>query len=234
MIEIIPAIMPDNYEDLVQKASRIKGVVSCAQIDVMDSKFVPSISWPYDDNGIKEFASMVKNDEMLPFWEELSYEVDLMVEHPESVIADWIAVGVSRIIVHLESTDKLREIIEIIEEVLAKEVDFTGMSPVELGVALGAETSIEQITPYANDIDVIQFMGIRKIGYQGEPFDENTIERVRDLRQKYPHLIISIDGGVNFETAPRLIKAGVSRLVSGSTIFKSADIQETILKLKQG
>ena len=233
MIEIIPAIMPDDYDDLLQKAGRIKGIVQCAQIDVMDGKFVPSISWPYDDKGIKQFESMVKNDEMLPFWEEIYYEIDLMVENPEHVIKDWIKFGARRIIVHFESTNKLREIIKIIEGRFLEEEDFVGVPPVEFGVALNAETAFNKIIPYMHDIDVVQFMGIKKIGYQGEPFDESVIERIKDLRVECPHLIISVDGGVSFKTAPKLIKVGVSRLVSGSTIFNSYDIRDTVFRLKQ-
>ena len=233
MVEIIPAIMPDNYEDLVQKASRVKGIVPCAQIDVMDGQFVPEVSWPYDTQGIKQFESMVKNGEMLPFWEDISYEIDLMVEHPEKVVLDWVSLGVCRILIHIESIDNPREIIALIDNVLSKEVGFEVTCPIEFGIALGAKTSLDKIAPYVHDVDVVQLMGIKKIGYQGESFDENVIERIKSLRQEYPHLIISVDGGVSLETAPKLIRAGVSRLVSGSAIFKSSNIRETIFKLKQ-
>ena len=233
MIEIIPAIMPDNYDDLLEKAGRVKGTVAYAQIDVMDGKFVPSVSWPYDKKGKSQFKSMIQDGVMLPFWDEISYEVDLMVTNPEQVVEDWVALGVRRIIVHIESTKKIKEISSILENRFSREEDFTGIPPIEFGVALGANTSFDAIYPYANDIDFVQFMGIKKIGYQGEPFNKEVVTRIENLRAQCPHLIISVDGGVNFETAPALIKAGSSRLVSGSTIFESADIRETIHKLKQ-
>ena len=75
-------------------------------------------------------------------------------------------------------------------------------------------------------------MGIEKIGYQGQPFDERVIDQVKALRKEYPELIISVDGGVSFDTAPRLIEAGANRLVVGSVIFNSLDIRETVLALR--
>ena len=71
-------------------------------------------------------------------------------------------------------------------------------------------------------------MGIEKIGFQGQSFDERVLHKVNDLRERFPELIISIDGGVSLETAPLLIKAGANRLVAGSAILKSEDIEKTI------
>ena len=76
-------------------------------------------------------------------------------------------------------------------------------------------------------------MGIAKIGYQGQPFDGQVIQKIQDLRKQYPEVTISVDGGVNFETAPKLIEAGATRLVSGSTILQSNNPEKTIEQLKQ-
>src|SRR3989338_570743 len=136
-MEIIPAIMPKNLDDLNKKYSQVKGLANIVQIDVMDGKFVSSISWPYiEDDG-----------KPLP-------------------------------------------------------------------------------------IDFAQFMGIEKIGFQGQLFDERVLGKIADLRERFPKVIISVDGGVNMKNAPRLIKAGANRLVSGSTIFESDNIKDAIEKLK--
>jgi ribulose-phosphate 3-epimerase len=44
--------------------------------------------------------------------------------------------------------------------------------------------------------------------------------------------LIEVDGGVQAETAPRLVKAGVDVLVSGSYVFKATDPYSTIRSLK--
>ncbi|MEX0652029.1 MAG: hypothetical protein WD509_00960 [Candidatus Paceibacterota bacterium] len=233
MIEIIPAIMPDSYDDLVQKARKIVGVVPYAQIDVMDGKFVPSKSWPYNEGGGKQFKTMIEKEAVLPFSEEINYEIDLMVADPETVVSDWIALGARRIIIHIESCKKIPEIISLLKERHLTQEDFTSTAPVEFGLALASGVSPEILTPYIHDIDFVQYMGIKKIGYQGESFDDGVLTQIKNLRQTCPHLIMSVDGGVNFDTAPKLIHAGVSRLVSGSTIFNSIDIREAIFKLRQ-
>ena len=71
-------------------------------------------------------------------------------------------------------------------------------------------------------------MGIEKIGFQGQNFDERVINQVKSLRTKYPELKISVDGSVNENTAPELIKAGVDRLIIGSALLRSFDIRENI------
>ena len=99
---------------------------------------------------------------------------------------------------------------------------------VEIGVALNTTTPIETIKPIISKVDFIQCMGIEKIGYQGEPFDERVLEQISELRKIYPELIISVDGSVNETTAPLLVKAGANRLVVGSAIMNSYDVRETI------
>ena len=81
-------------------------------------------------------------------------------------------------------------------------------------------------------VDYVQFMGIDHVGYQGQELDERVFEKISDLRNLYPNLPISVDGGVNFENAADLVSAGATRLVSGSTIFESDDIAEAIDHLK--
>ena len=58
---------------------------------------------------------------------------------------------------------------------------------------------------------VTLFKGIEKVGFQGEAFDERVLKQIIDLRLKYPELIISVDGAVNEETAPKLLEAGANR-----------------------
>ena len=156
-----------------------------------------------------------------------------MVKHPENIIDDWVATGAKRIIIHIESTpDTLSLVRKIRQEYQYKNESSYG---IEIGVALNIDTPNEEVYDILNaleedgaPIDLVQFMGIENIGYQGEPFDERVFEKIRDLREKFPDTIISIDGGVSLENASELIKAGANRLVSGSAIFESGDIAGTI------
>jgi ribulose-phosphate 3-epimerase len=75
-------------------------------------------------------------------------------------------------------------------------------------------------------------MGIDEIGFQGQLFDERVISKIEEFKNKFPKVTVSVDGGVNLESAPKLVKAGAERLVSGSAIFGSDDIESTIGLLK--
>lgn len=240
MTEIIPAIMPDSFDDLEYKASLVAQYVSLVQIDVMDGKFVKSRSWPYFSGDQFSFNALLEESEGLPFWDSLDYEVDLMITKPEETIDDWITAGAKRLIVHIESTEKMQDIINSINSRFAFPETY-GSSPargeakrdVELGIAINVDTSISSIVGYLEDIDFVQFMGIQTIGLQGQPFDERVLDKIREFHNAHPEIIISVDGGVNFDTAPALIEAGVKRLVSGSTIFDGDNIPNAIEHFKR-
>jgi ribulose-phosphate 3-epimerase len=111
MIEIIPAVMPSSYDDLEDKLAAVAPHVKLVQIDIMDGVFVRSKSWPYLGD-TASFEALLHEDAGMPFWEKLDFEVDLMVTHPETVIDDWITAGASRIIIHVESTNKIPDIVK--------------------------------------------------------------------------------------------------------------------------
>ena len=211
--------MPRDYEDLVEKMMLFRGVVPLVQLDIMDGKFVPARTWPYPKDA--HFDAIVDQEEGMPAWEDVNFEVDLMIDNPEIWVPKWISAGMSRIIVHVESMTDF----EIIRETVP-------MGLIELGLAINTATPVSTLDPYIGRIDFVQCMGIAKIGFQGQPFDERVLEHVRTLRASYPNLPISIDGSVNFETAKQLVDVGATRLVSGSAILEADDIVFAIDELK--
>ncbi len=234
MIEIIPAIMPDNYEDFASKATRVQGLAPLAQIDIMDGAFVKSKSWPYSEGGTRKephFVALMAQDEGMPFWEELDYEIDLMIGEPEKHIDEWLPLGASRLIFHIES---IKDIDLFFAHDMWKDGarDIGGEKVVELGLAINPDTSLDAILPYIPKIDFVQCMGIAKIGYQGQPFDERVLLRINTLRVAYPNMPISVDGGVSMATAGLLKQAGATRLVAGSAIFGVEDTAAAIEELK--
>ncbi len=218
MVEIIPAIIPENLEDLREKADRVRAYVSTVQVDIMDGEFAPSKSWPY--NNLGQFEDLVK--ERKPLLGSLPYEVDMMIEKPEEVTDQWMKLGARAIIIHIDSTEMLDDIISRAKE-----------KSVDVGIALRPYTDNEVLERWIPDINFVQFMGNQRIGYHGVELDENVIRKIRDIREKHKNLIISIDIGVNFKTATKLIEAGANKLVSGSTIFNANNIRDAIQKLQQ-
>ena len=234
MTEIIPAIMPRSFSELREALETISGLAETVQIDVMDGVFVSEKSWPYTDGDYEGFLTLAEGRDSFPQHETVDFEADLMIENPEEEISKWIRAGARRVIVHYESTASFERVISLFKDrVHEKELADAYSKPIELGVALDIKTPNELLDPWMRDVNFVQCMGIARIGYQGEPFDERVIQKIKEFREKYPDVTISVDGGVSLETAPRLIRAGANRLVVGSAIWKSSDIEGTIEAFKK-
>lgn len=219
-IQIIPAILPNSFSELEEKMTQVNGLVPLVQIDICDGNYTPKATWPYrkpDDS----FDAIMREERGMPFWEDLDFEVDLMARNPEALIPQWVTAGAQRIIIHADSTDKLGEVIDSCK------------NQVEVGVAIGLTTSLEKILPYVADISVIQCMGISKIGFQGQNFNEQVYEKIKEVRQALPDMEISVDGGVTLENAQKLIEAGATRLAVGSAIFGQIDIHKAISDFRE-
>jgi len=211
---IIPAIIAKDFEELQSKLAKIDGLVSWAQIDVMDGVFVPPKTW--DNPADLENISTVIN-----------LEAHLMIANPEEIIDGWLNSPVKRILLHYESTTHA-QIERLIEKALA--------SGKEAGVALKLQTPLFVLDSLIQDsrfkIRAVQLMSISEIGYHGHPFEEKVLERIKTLREKYPDVTISVDGGVSLDNAPKILSAGADNLLVGSAIFKSDDIKKTLEKFK--
>ncbi len=229
MIEIIPAIMPTSFTDLQEKLELVKGVVASVQIDVMDGKFVPERNWPMNESPNGPFAQILREEKGLPLWDEFDFEADLMVSEPHKVVDNWVVAGAKRVILHVESVTDFGALLKSLRERYPHSAnDSIG---IEIGAALSTGTPNETIYPYLDELDFVQFMGIEKIGFQGQPFDERVLGKIRELRMKEPDYIISVDGAVNLETAPMLVSAGASRLAVGSAIFTAENPRTVIEEL---
>lgn len=205
-MEIIPAILPQDFAELEDKVGLIKGATKTVQVDICDGHFVPDFTWPYKKKD-NTFEQMIREDVGLPAWESLDYEFDLMVDHPEKVVDDWVAIGATRAIIHIEAKGNVTEAVDK----LAGRID--------VGLAINIDTPIDSLKPFADKIQFIQLMGIDNVGFQHQAFDAKVIERVKAVREAFPDLPISVDGGVSLDNAGRLIDAGADRLVIGSAIF---------------
>ncbi len=230
MVEIIPAIMPTSFIDLEKKLESVVGLTSLVQIDVMDGRLTSKKTWPYlSDEVDKDFLNILKEEEGFPFWNDLDFEVDLMVREPEKIWRDWVSVGAKRIIFHLESISDPKSFLDLVRK---NSVSKDSPLYTEIGLAINISTSNEDLYPLMDKIDFVQFMGISEIGFQGTEFNEEVFSKIEDLRNKYPEHIISVDGGVNLSIAPRLAEAGVNRLAIGSAIFGQENVEDALTEFQ--
>ncbi|MFA6325298.1 MAG: hypothetical protein WCX46_03685 [Candidatus Paceibacterota bacterium] len=229
MIEIIPAILSQNYEDMKNKIALVRGISPLVQIDLCDGIFVQNKTWPFMTGGSNDynFQRILNEEEGMPFWEDIDFELDLMVSDALSNFDIYTKLSPKRIIFHLGAVGDIEEFKYFIEG-----LDVYIRDSIQIGLAIETTTNIEHIFSLVNCVDFVQCMGIENIGFQGQDFDERVLSQIKSLKKEFPDLIISVDGGVNFDTAPSLIEAGATRLVTGSLILKSQDIRETILELE--
>ena len=232
MAEIIPAILEKNFDDIEEKVSLIHRIAKEIQIDICDGSFVPNKTWPLYKEPDDRFEAIVSQEEGMPFWEDCDYEFDLMVKDPTHHIADFIALGANRIVIHDTSASD-EEIEKILKEYNSPDNALSEFD-IAVGVAIHSDTSNERMKKLAGLSAYVQFMGIKNVGFQGQSFDENVTERIKLLRKEFPKLIISVDGGVSGENIPALVAAGADRLIVGSAIWESetpADELEYLQKI---
>ncbi|MDB5266130.1 MAG: Ribulose-phosphate 3-epimerase [Parcubacteria group bacterium] len=225
---IVPAILPTSRNDLDEKLLRLHGLVDTVQVDVVDGRFVTPASWPYKDANadVRE-----PSGDTFPYLGQLSFEVDLMVEEPEHVIRHWIEAGATRIIIHAETTRMLPKLMNDLSTTYGHDKDFTP-ELLSFGLAINVSTELSLIEPFLHQCDFVQFMGIAKIGKQGEPFDKSVLPKISAFRKKYPAMPLQVDGGVSLATAPGLLQAGVTRLVVGSDLWNAPDLTAELKKLQ--
>lgn len=127
------------------------------------------------------------------------FEVHLMVEKPERFMSKWTDRGAKRLIVHEPSVE------------MAKHRD-----KAEIGLGVEIDKSLEQFTPFLDFVDFVHLMSIKEIGHQGHPFDEKVFDRIKEIKERFPQLPISVDGGISKDNYQKLIDVGANRLVVGS------------------
>ena len=231
-MEIIPAILPKNYEDMKNHIALVRGVVPLVQIDICDGDFVKSTTWPFSTGGASDynFQNIMNEQEGMPFWEDIDFELDLMVSDAVTNFDIYTKLSPKRIVFHIEAEEIRRDIEEFKNFIEA--IDPYIRDSIEIGVAINTTTKVEEISPLVNSVDFVQCMGIEHVGFQGQEFDEKVLSHIKTLKEKYSDLIISVDGAVNSENASALLDAGATRLVIGSAIFNTSDIIDTIESFK--
>ncbi len=228
---IVPAILPASRKDLVDKMERLSGLVDEVQVDIVDGKFASPPTWPYD-TGPSELARMLAEGDIIPHAGECRIEVDLMVENPETTAGAWIELGASRVTVHAASSQHLPRLLDSFKTLYGHDKEFsTGL--LSIGIAIPPSVDPETLAPYLDQIDYVQFMGIRNVGRQGEPFDTGVLRAIELFRKRHPNTPVQVDGGVSLVTAPKLLELGVSRLVIGSALWRAPDFNKALAELKE-
>lgn len=210
---ISPSLLSADFLDLKSDIEMInRSEADWLHLDIMDGVFVPNISFGFPV--IEAVAKACKKP----------LDVHLMIVHPENYIKQVAATGAMIMNVHYEACTHLHRTVQ--------EIHAAGM---KAAVTLNPATPVCVLEDIINDVEMVLLMSVNP-GFGGQKFIDNTIYKVKRLRRLIDEsgskALIEVDGGVQAETAPLLVKAGADVLVSGSYIFKAADPIATIHSLK--
>ena len=227
MATIIPAILASTKEEVAQKLLHARDFATEVQLDVVDGSFASPSTWPYSGQQFTHGGVVSP----LPHADDLCIELDLMIDDPEKTLHTWMAIGARKILFHLESTTQMKQILDTLHTEYGYEKGFMEHA-LQVGIAINQETRLELLEPYLEHIDYVQFMGIKRIGVQSQPFSKEVLSSIRVFRQKHPNTRIQVDGGVSVQTAPALLALGVSRLVVGSAIWNTEHPERAYTQLQ--
>lgn len=206
-MQIAPSVLAADFTKLGQEIQR----VSCADLlhlDIMDGHFVPNIS--YGPGVVAALRPLTS----LPF------DVHLMLDHPLAYVPAFLKAGANLITFHVECQDSIAETLAAIRAGGAK-----------AGLVLKPATPAEALWPWLDQIDLAMVMTVEP-GFGGQSFMESMMEKVREIKEKAPALLVEADGGINHTTIQQCAEAGVDICVAGTGVFRAEDAEKAIKELQ--
>ena len=149
----------------------------------------------------------------------VKFELHMMVKDPLRYLENFYKAGFKRFFAHVEG--------DFVEDYIATCYKLG----VEIGLAIDGPTPFESIQNYLDNIDAVLVMAI-EAGESGRPFREDTVDKIKKIREIDFEIPIAVDGNMNEENARKVVTAGATRICSNSYIFQAQDIKTAIETLR--
>jgi ribulose-phosphate 3-epimerase len=204
MVLVVPSVLSADFGRLAEQVEAAEaGGADRLQIDVMDGRFVPTITvGPLVVEAIRRHC-------------RLPLEIHLMIVEPERYLADFASAGGDILIVHQEVSPHLHRTVQQIKELGKK-----------AGVAVNPATSLAVLQEILNEVDLVLAMTVDP-GFGGQSFIASMLPKIERLRamitQHGASCDLEVDGGIHSVTAPQVVAAGANVLVAGSAVYGDAD-----------
>ena len=214
MAYLSPSILTADFADLKTQLKKLEeGGADFVHLDVMDSSFVPNITF-----GQPVVRSIAKAT-------SLPLDVHLMIVRPELCLEEFALPQTEFIVVHEEACLHLHRTVQQIKALGKK-----------AGVALNPATSLSVLDYILPELDMVLLMSVNP-GFGGQKFIETSWQKIRELdalrKAKNPDMLIELDGGVNLNNAAALKEAGVDVFVAGNAVFSAEDMAERVREFQR-
>jgi ribulose-phosphate 3-epimerase len=211
--KLAPSVLAADFAHLADHVAAVEPYSDLLHVDVMDGHFVPPIT--IGPVVVKALRRITK----------LPLECHLMVTEPERQVEQFAEVGADSAVWHLESPPDPRPVLQLVRKL--------GM---KAGLAINPETPFETAVPYLEEIDVLNVMTVNP-GWAGQAFIRECLSKIRAARDYIEKaglsIDISVDGGVNLDTARECLDAGANVLGAATAIFGQPDAAAAAAEMKR-
>jgi len=212
VIRIAPSILSADFAALGEEIRKVEDAgAHLLHVDVMDGHFVPNITiGPPVIRSIRKIT-------------RLPLDVHLMISDPDKYIPAFVEAGSDMLTVHAEATIHLD-----------RTINFIRSQNAGVGVSINPATPLSAVSHVLGLVDMLLIMSVNP-GFGGQHFIPYTVDKIRQARQlieeHHYRCAVEVDGGIDSDTLPDVVRAGAEVLVAGSAIFHAPDPARKIKEL---